>query len=148
MSPEPVVSNVYDTPLVSVNANQILQVLTNLISNGIKFVAPGVEPRMRIRAEHRDKYVRIWFEDNGIGIDPQYHDRIFGVFQRLHTGSEYAGTGIGLAIVKKAIERMGGRVGVESVPGKGSRFWIELSEVKGDSALRSKVHRSLGKGRS
>lgn len=135
-------------PDLLVHRITFVQVLTNLISNGIKFVKPGVDPRMRIRAERRDKYVRIWFEDNGIGIDPQYHDRIFGVFQRLHTGSEYPGTGIGLAIVKKAIERMGGRVGVESAPGKGSRFWIELSEVRGDSALRSKVHRSLGKGRS
>ena len=70
--------------------------------------------------------VRLWVEDNGIGIDPQYLDRIFGVFQRLHSTAEFPGTGVGLAIVQRAVERMGGALGVESEPGKGSRFWIEL----------------------
>jgi signal transduction histidine kinase len=67
-------------------------------------------------------------EDNGIGIDPKYHQRIFKVFERV-AGSAYPGTGIGLAIVQKGVERMGGRVGVESEPGKGSRFWIELRKA-------------------
>jgi signal transduction histidine kinase len=70
--------------------------------------------------------VRLWVEDNGIGIDPQYHQKIFGMFERLVSDREFEGTGIGLAIVHKAVERMGGRVGVESQPGDGSRFWIEL----------------------
>jgi signal transduction histidine kinase len=65
-------------------------------------------------------------EDNGIGIDPTHQERVFGVFERLHQNDAYPGTGIGLAIVRKAVERMGGRVGVRSTPGEGSRFWIEL----------------------
>jgi signal transduction histidine kinase len=68
----------------------------------------------------------LWVEDNGIGIAPEHHDRIFMPFERLHHRSEYAGTGIGLAMVKRAIERMGGAVGVTSAHGQGSRFWIEL----------------------
>jgi signal transduction histidine kinase len=71
--------------------------------------------------------VRLWIEDNGIGVAPEHHERIFGVFERLHRATDYPGTGIGLAIVRKAVERMGGRVGVESALGKGSRFWVELA---------------------
>jgi signal transduction histidine kinase len=73
--------------------------------------------------------VRICIDDNGIGIDPQYHDKIFNVFERLHRTDEYPGTGIGLAIVKKGIERLGGRVGLNSTAGKGSCFWIELEKA-------------------
>jgi signal transduction histidine kinase len=68
--------------------------------------------------------VRIWIEDNGIGIDPNHQERIFQIFERLHTS--YPGTGTGLAIVRKGVERMGGKVGVISQPGRGSRFWVEL----------------------
>jgi signal transduction histidine kinase len=104
----------------------LAQVLSNLISNAVKFVAPGTRPEVRICSTAAGGHVRLWVEDNGIGIAREYWDRIFGVFQRLHSVAEYPGTGIGLAIVKRAVERMGGRVGVESQPGKGSRFWIEL----------------------
>ncbi len=100
----------------------------NLIANAVKFVAPGVAPQVRLRAEERAQTVRLWVEDNGIGIPPESLDRIFHVFQRLHT-TEFPGTGIGLAIVQKGMERMGGRVGVESTPGKGSRFWLELPKA-------------------
>jgi signal transduction histidine kinase len=79
-----------------------------------------------VRAEPRDGLVRLWVEDNGIGIAPEHHERIFRVFERLHRSPDYPGTGIGLAIVRKAMERMGGRAGVESQLGRGSRFWIEL----------------------
>jgi signal transduction histidine kinase len=104
------------------------QVLVNLIGNAIKFVAAKT-PHVRLRAEERSGgIVRIWVEDNGIGIPPEFHERIFQVFQRLHT-TVYAGTGIGLAIVQKGVERMGGRVGLVSAPGEGSKFWIELSQV-------------------
>jgi signal transduction histidine kinase len=72
------------------------------------------------------KFVRLWIEDNGIGILPEYHERIFRMFERLHSVSAYPGTGIGLAIVRKGVERMGGRVGVESAGTNGSRFWMEL----------------------
>jgi signal transduction histidine kinase len=72
--------------------------------------------------------IRIWFEDNGIGIPMEVQARMFMMFQRLNPPEQYEGTGIGLTIVRKAVERMGGKVGVESEPGKGSRFWIELKE--------------------
>jgi signal transduction histidine kinase len=71
--------------------------------------------------------VRCWVEDNGVGIAPDHRERIFGIFERLHGGDRHPGTGIGLAIVRKGVERMGGRVGVESTPGEGSRFWVELA---------------------
>lgn len=105
------------------------QALTNLISNALKFVDPGVPPRVVVRSECLPEAVRLAVTDNGIGIASQHHDRIFNVFERLHRPEQYSGTGIGLAIVKKAIERMGGRVWVESQLGKGSTFWIELAAV-------------------
>ncbi len=105
----------------------LVQVLTNLVSNGLKFVEDGVRPELRIRAERRGSArLRLWVEDNGIGIDPTHHQRIFEVFQRLHGEEKFPGTGIGLALVRKGVERMGGEVGVESKVGQGSRFWIEL----------------------
>lgn len=115
-------------PVVLAHAATLRQVLVNLIGNAIKFVAAKT-PHVRLRAEERSGgIVRIWVEDNGIGIPPEFHERIFQVFQRLHT-TVYAGTGIGLAIVQKGVERMGGRVGLVSAPGEGSKFWIELSQV-------------------
>jgi signal transduction histidine kinase len=99
--------------------------LENLLSNAIKFVAPGIKPQINISAERRGETVRIFVTDNGIGIAPEHQTQIFGVFHRLHTKA-YPGTGIGLALVDKAIQRMGGKVGVESEIGKGSRFWIDL----------------------
>jgi signal transduction histidine kinase len=105
------------------------QVVSNLLSNGVKFVSPGTSPLISVRTEKRDRSVRLWVEDNGIGIAPEFQERIFGVFERLHREEEYPGTGIGLAIVRKAVERMGGITGVESSPGRGSRFWLELPEA-------------------
>lgn len=116
-------------PEVTVMAHQqtLVQILTNLFSNALKFVAEGTRPEVRIRTEARNSSrVRLWVEDNGIGIDPAQHGRIFEVFQRLHGEEKYPGTGIGLALVKKGVERMGGQAGVESAPGQGSRFWIDL----------------------
>jgi signal transduction histidine kinase len=104
----------------------LLQVLTNLISNATKFVAPGVQPLVTVRTEKRNRRLRILIQDNGIGIDPEHHERIFGIFERLNRAEEYPGTGIGLAIVRRAIERLGGSVGVESAPNSGSTFWVEL----------------------
>ena len=109
----------------------LTQVVVNLVANGIRFVEPGRVPVVRVSAERVNGTVRLWVEDNGIGIDPAHHDRIFGVFERLHRTEEYPGTGIGLAIVRKGVERMGGHAGVQSAPGKGSRFWIELQTTAG-----------------
>jgi signal transduction histidine kinase/DNA-binding response OmpR family regulator len=106
----------------------LVQVVANLLTNGIKFVAPGVRPRVQLWTEERDDRVCLRLRDNGIGIDPEYQERIFHVFERLHGIETYDGTGIGLAIVRKSIERLGGRVGVESTPGQGSTFWVELSK--------------------
>ncbi|MCI0485033.1 MAG: ATP-binding protein [Blastocatellia bacterium] len=108
----------------------LTQVVSNLIYNAVKFVEPGVRPFVRVRAEDRGAFARLWVEDNGIGISPEYHERIFRVFERLHGAETYHGTGIGLAIVKKGVERMGGQVGIESALSEGSRFWVELPKAK------------------
>jgi signal transduction histidine kinase len=115
-------------PLVLAHEATLGQCLANLLSNGLKFVARGVKPRIRFWAEDRGDRARLWVEDNGIGIPPDQHDRAFRVFERLH-GARYVGTGIGLSIVRKGIERMGGSVGLESTPGQGSRFWVELPKA-------------------
>jgi signal transduction histidine kinase len=91
-----------------------------LLTNALKFVPPSRKPYVRIYAEDKKERVRIWVHDNGIGISENGRKKIFGMFQRLN--HEYEGTGIGLALVKKAVERMGGALGVESQPGEGSRF--------------------------
>lgn len=114
-----------DLPEIWGHRLTIVPVLTHLLSNAAKFVAPGVTPRIRIRAERLGPRVRLWVEDNGIGIDPRYHQRVFGVFEHLYPQEQYPGTGIGLAIVRKCMQRMGGEAFVESEVGKGSRFWIE-----------------------
>ena len=103
--------------------------VTNLLSNALKFKKPGETPRIRIWAEDRGQSIRLWVEDNGIGIAPQHQHQIFDVFQRLHPAGDYPGTGVGLAIVQKGVERMGGHTGVESQEGVGSRFWIELENA-------------------
>lgn len=104
----------------------LLQIVVNLLTNAVKFVAPNTPPKVYIRAEEKEQWVRLWVEDNGIGIEEQYQEQIFGVFERLHPRDAFPGTGIGLAIVRKGAERLGGQVGVESCPGQGSRFWVEL----------------------
>jgi PAS domain S-box-containing protein len=113
-----------DLPLVLANEAGLTQCISNLLFNAVKFVSPGVKPNVRVRAQLSAHRVRLIFSDNGIGIAKGSQHKIFQMFQRLH--SKYEGTGIGLAIVKRAAERMGGNVGVESEPGKGSNFWLEL----------------------
>jgi PAS domain S-box-containing protein len=113
-------------PQLWANPTVFEQVLTNLFSNALKFRPQGRTPEIRIWGEERDGKGRVYIKDNGIGIEPAHQERIFQVFERLHGAETYPGTGIGLAIVRKGIERMGGKVGLESHPGKGSCFWIEL----------------------
>ncbi len=113
-------------PKVMANSAALTQIISNLLGNAVKFVARGTEPRIRIWAETRGDRVRLWFEDNGIGIEPEAQKRLFQIFQRVHRPELYEGTGIGLAIVRKAAERMEGRVGVISEVNCGSRFWVEL----------------------
>jgi signal transduction histidine kinase len=122
------ITNLSSWPVVFAHGTTLRQVLVNLISNAVKFVGAAA-PHVKLWAEKRpDGMIRVWVEDNGIGIPAEFQERIFNVFQRLHT-TAYAGTGIGLAIVQKGVERMGGRNGLESAPGAGSKFWIELAEA-------------------
>jgi two-component system sensor histidine kinase/response regulator len=115
-----------DLPDVQGNKMALGQALENLIGNALKFTKDGENPKVRIEAQTIGTIVRLWIKDNGIGIPEEHHARVFRVFERLHTADTYPGTGIGLAIVRKGIERMNGRVGLESKSGEGSRFWIEL----------------------
>ncbi len=112
-------------PFVMAHESTLAQVLSNLVSNALKFVRIDVPTVMRLRAEEKAPFTRIWVEDNGIGIEADHQEQIFRLFSRLD-GEKYGGTGVGLAIVQKGVERMGGRVGVESRPGEGSHFWFEL----------------------
>ena len=108
--------------------------MVELLDNALKFAKPGVKPRVRIWAQRRSLAVRLWVEDNGIGIEPRYFERIFGVFEQVHPSGHANGTGIGLAIVKQGMQRLGGDAGVESEPGVGSRFWVEFPEQLGGAA--------------
>jgi PAS domain S-box-containing protein len=112
---------------VTGHAGFLSQCVSNLLSNAAKFVEPGVAPRVRIWTERRGGFVQLWIADNGIGIAPEDHVRIFKVFERCHRQRKFEGSGLGLSIVQRAAERMGGTVGVESAPGQGSKFWIQLA---------------------
>lgn len=118
-----------EKPLHSVigHPTYLTQCVTNLLGNAVKFVAQGVIPEIRVRSERLDGRVRVWFEDNGIGIDPAHYGRIFQIVGQVYPQETYSGTGIGLAIVRKAAQRMNGEVGVESRLKEGSRFWLILS---------------------
>jgi len=128
-------------PLVLGNEAVLTQCFSNLLGNAVKFVEPGKTPRVSVWAEvmqardvepdtrdQKPAYVRLWFEDNGVGIAREHQERIWVMFERLHTNSE--STGIGLALVRKLVERMKGKVGVQSEPGKGSRFWLDLQKAE------------------
>ena len=113
-------------PQVRGDETQLIQLMQNLIANAMKYCKEGVAPRVQVTAHREGKEWIFAVGDNGIGIEPQHHERIFQIFQRLHTQEEYAGTGIGLASCKKIVENHRGRIWVESTPGEGSTFFFSL----------------------
>ena len=114
---------VHPLPRVLADRTQLAQVLQNLVGNALKYRHHGRTPRVEVGAEPGETMSKFYVADNGIGIEPEYHQRIFVIFQRLHSKEDYPGSGIGLAIVKKIVERHGGQVGLESTS-QGSRFWF------------------------
>jgi PAS domain S-box-containing protein len=113
-------------PQVVAEESSVTQCFSNLLGNAVKFVRDGVKPHVKIYSEDLGSKIRLWVEDNGIGIAPCHHERIFKMFERVDGHTKYDGTGIGLAIVRKAMERMGGQVGLVSDEGKGCKFWLEF----------------------
>jgi light-regulated signal transduction histidine kinase (bacteriophytochrome) len=113
-------------PEVVADTDQLVQIFQNLLGNALKFRAPGVAPRVHVTAARRGDDWLFGVADNGIGIAPQHAERVFVIFQRLHERAHYPGTGIGLAICKKVVERRGGRIWVESEPGRGATFRFTL----------------------
>jgi PAS domain S-box-containing protein len=123
-----------DLPVVRGDPTQLRQLFQNLIANGIKFHRPNEAPRVHVSATREQGAWTFSVSDAGIGIEPQYQERIFALFQRLHTRADYPGTGIGLAICKKIVERHGGQIRVDSAPGRGTtfRFTLPVSRAEKD----------------
>jgi PAS domain S-box-containing protein len=115
-----------DLPLITGDEIQLLQLFQNLIGNAIKFRNPNVRPEVHISSKKEQQEWTFSIRDNGIGIEKKYLDQIFQIFQRLHTAAEYPGAGIGLAVCKRIVERHGGRIWVESMPGEGSTFFFTI----------------------
>jgi signal transduction histidine kinase len=117
------------SPLGTVHGNETMltQTLSNLLQNAVKFVKPGEKPSIKVWSEPQEQHLRIFVQDKGIGIPPEGHAKIFNIFQRAHAGS-YEGTGVGLAIVQRAVERMHGTIGFSS-NGDGTTFWVELPKA-------------------
>jgi signal transduction histidine kinase len=121
-----------DLPTVSADRTQLVQLFQNLISNAIKYRTPE-PPEINITAERLDEEWKFSIRDNGIGIDPQFRERIFVIFQRLHTRNDYSGTGIGLALCKRIVERHGGRIWVESELDEGSTFCFTIPATRNEN---------------
>jgi signal transduction histidine kinase len=115
-------------PLIEADRTQLGQVVQNLVGNALKFHHPGRPPHIRISADRQERGWRLSVADDGIGIDPAHHDRIFGMFQRLNPRSDYPGTGVGLAVCQRIVQRHGGRIWVEAAPGGGSVFHVLLPD--------------------
>jgi light-regulated signal transduction histidine kinase (bacteriophytochrome) len=118
-------------PCVAIHQFQLEQLFQNIIGNAIRYRSEA-SPRIHVDAERNCRRWRFSIRDNGIGIDPEYKEQVFGIFKRLHTSSEYPGTGMGLAICQRIVERAGGRIWVDSEPGRGSTFFFELPEAPGN----------------
>ncbi len=123
-----------DAVWVEANRTALVQSLTNLISNAVKYSREGETSQVRVWAVDCGTNVRVHVQDNGIGIAPEHQEKVFRVFQRVPGSDAYTGSGLGLPIVKKAVERMGGSVGLVSAPGVGSTFWIELRKTPAGSS--------------
>ena len=113
---------------ISLDKTKIKQVFQNLITNAIKFVQPDKRPIVLITGTDKEKYWEFSVKDNGIGIKPEFQERVFGLFKRLHSTKEYKGTGIGLAIVKKVVEQHGGEISLQSKEGEGTTFWFSIAK--------------------
>jgi signal transduction histidine kinase len=116
---------------VLADASGLNQSVRNYLDNAIKFTSGVDHPRIEVGSKANERSCLLWIKDNGIGFDMKYHDRIFDIFQRLNVAEEYPGTGVGLAIVRKAMERMGGRAWAESTPGQGATFYLEIPNEPG-----------------
>ncbi|MFK7903577.1 MAG: ATP-binding protein, partial [Chitinophagales bacterium] len=113
---------------INADPTKLRQLLQNLITNALKFQEAGVKPHVKISCEDQEREWIFAIEDNGIGIKPEFHEKIFLLFRRLHSRTEYEGTGIGLAICKKIVEQHGGRIWVESDYKKGTTFYFSVSK--------------------
>ncbi len=120
------------------------QAISNLLNNAVKFVPPGVVPAVHVWTERIGLEVRLWVEDNGIGVPPNVQNRLFGMFERVHPQLHYEGNGVGLAIVRKAALRMQGAVGMESDGIHGSRFWIQLPAPTEDNGQHEQDYPDRG----
>jgi light-regulated signal transduction histidine kinase (bacteriophytochrome) len=124
-------------PTVNCDQSQLAQVFQNLIGNALKFRRPDTPPIVHVTAAAEDGHWRFLVSDNGIGIDQKYFDRIFQMFQRLHGRDQYEGTGIGLALCRKIVERHGGRIFVDSEPGRGTTFSFTIPDAPAAAARAS-----------
>jgi PAS domain S-box-containing protein len=138
-------------PLPPVWANQLLldQILTNLLSNALKFVHPGIAPHIQVWSEPNPPFVRLFIQDNGLGISPEHHEQVFGIFHRLHSDEkQFPGTGVGLAVVRKGMERMGGQVGIKPEVTSGTCFYLDFHPAKeSENQLPRMDERVIASGR-
>ena len=122
---------IQELPTVRSIQSLLIQLFQNFVSNALKFRKPEVDAIVKIYAYEEEEEIIVCVEDNGIGIAPEYQERIFVIFQRLHSRAHYEGTGIGLSICLKIVQRLGGRIWIESAFGQGAKFLVALPKVPG-----------------